>query len=47
MIEIVKDMKSDDNYIITKTDSEGFHKQLNVSSKEMEVIIVQFDTLYN
>lgn len=47
MIEIVKDIKSDDNYIITKTDSEGFHKQLNVSSREMEAIIAQFDTFYS
>lgn len=46
MIEIVKDVKSDDNYIITKTDSEGFHKQFNVSSGEMEAIIAQFETLY-
>ncbi len=34
MIELTKDKKAP-VYIITRTDSEGFHHQLNVSRAEM------------
>jgi hypothetical protein len=34
MIEITKDKKSP-TYIITKTDSEGFHHQINVTPEEV------------
>lgn len=30
MITLKKDRKSNDNWILTKTDSEGFHKQINL-----------------
>ena len=33
MIEIAKDKKSD-SYIITTTDSEGFHRQLTVAKDD-------------
>lgn len=35
MIEIKKDKKSADSYIVTKTDSEGFHHQLSLTREEM------------
>ena len=35
MIEIKKDRKSP-TWIITKTDSEGFHHQLNLTAEEMD-----------
>ena len=35
MISIVKDRKSA-TYIVTKTDKEGYHRQMNVSEEEME-----------
>lgn len=35
MISITKDRKSA-TYIITKTDKEGYHRQMNVSEGEME-----------
>ena len=35
MISIAKDRKSD-TFIITKTDNEGYHRQMNVSEEEME-----------
>lgn len=35
MISIAKDKKSP-TYIITKTDNEGYHRQMNVSEEEME-----------
>lgn len=35
MIELSKDKKSE-TYIITRTDSEGFHHQLNITQSEME-----------
>ena len=34
MIEVKKDKKSP-TYIITRTDDEGFHKQMNVTKKEL------------
>lgn len=44
MIQLTKDKKSD-NYIITKTDSEGFHRELTLSYREMcrltELIFIQ------
>lgn len=41
MIDIKKDTKSA-TYIITKTDSEGFHHQLNVTAEEIEELIRQW-----
>ena len=38
MIEISKDNKSG-MFIITRTDSEGFHKQINISAEELRDII--------
>jgi len=35
MIELSKDKKSE-TYIITRTDNEGFHRQLNITQGEME-----------
>ena len=35
MISITKDRKSA-TYIITKTDGEGYHRQMNVTEEEME-----------
>lgn len=46
MIEIVKDIKTKDSFIITKTDSEGLHRQLNITRSEMDSIIAQYETLY-
>ncbi len=38
MIDIKKDTKSL-TWIITKTDSEGFHHQLNVTREEMDELV--------
>ena len=35
MISIAKDRKSA-TYIITKTDKEGYHRQMNVSEEELD-----------
>lgn len=35
MIEIKKDKKSVDSYTVTKTDSEGFHHQINLTRDEL------------
>ena len=44
MVEINKDKKSDT--WITKTDSEGFHRQLNVTSEELIELIRNGIKLY-
>lgn len=38
MIEITKDRKSQ-TWIITKTDSEGFHRQMNVTKDEIKELV--------
>ena len=38
MIEISKDGKSP-TWIITKTDSEGYHRQLNVTKDEIKELV--------
>ena len=38
MIEITKDSKSS-TWIITKTDSEGFHRQMNVTKEEIKELV--------
>ena len=46
MIEISKDGKSP-TWIITKTDSEGFHHQINVTKEELlELGEAVFEALY-
>lgn len=35
MVELHKDKKSSDSYIVTKTDSEGFHHQLSLTKDEL------------
>lgn len=39
MIDVKRDNKSEDNWIVTKTDSEGFHCQLNLTLDEMNQIV--------
>lgn len=39
MIDIKKDRKANDIWVITKTDSEGYHHQLAVTENEMNEII--------
>lgn len=39
MIEIKKDKKSP-TWIITKTDTEGFHHQMNVTSEEIKELVI-------
>ena len=38
MIKLTKDRKSP-TYIITKTDKEGYHRQMNVSEEEMVELV--------
>lgn len=38
MIEITKDGKSP-TWIITKTDSEGYHRQMNVTKDEIKELV--------
>jgi hypothetical protein len=38
MIEITKDKKTP-TWIITRTDSEGFHRQMNVTEEEMDELV--------
>jgi hypothetical protein len=38
MIELTKDRKSP-TWIITTTDSEGFHRQLNVKPQELDELV--------
>lgn len=38
MIDIKKDKKST-TWIITRTDSEGFHRQMNVTEDEMNELV--------
>lgn len=38
MIEITKDKKPS-TWVITKTDSEGFHRQLNVTKDEIKELV--------
>lgn len=45
MIELSKDKKSG-TWIITKTDNEGFHKQLNVTVREMVDLFMMFKEQY-
>lgn len=45
MIELSKDKKSG-TWIITKTDKEGFHKQLNVTVREMVDLFMMFKEQY-
>ena len=46
MIEINKDSKSE-TWILTKTDSEGFHHQIHVTEEELnEIAEVAMDVLY-
>lgn len=40
MIEIKKDSKSP-TWIVTKTDNEGFHHQLNVTKPELKELVRQ------
>lgn len=35
MVEICQDKKSDGSYIVTKTDSEGFHHQMSLTRDEL------------
>lgn len=46
MVEIDKDKKSN-TYIITKTDSEGFHHQLNVTEEELIKLANSIFTIYH
>lgn len=39
MIEITKDKKSS-TWILTKTDSEGYHRQMNLTDSEIEQITI-------
>lgn len=38
MIEINKDRKSD-TWIITTTDGQGFHRQINVTKEQMDKLV--------
>lgn len=40
MIEITKDKKSNDIWIITRTDNEGFHRQLAVTKNELKELVI-------
>lgn len=42
MISISKDKKSD-GYILTQTDSEGFHKQLTLNIHELRQLSYELD----
>ena len=42
MIELKKDSKSP-LWIITVTDAEGFHRQINVSSDELDDLVEQWE----
>ena len=42
MVSLSKDRKSP-LWIITVTDSEGFHKQINVSSDELDDLVEQWE----
>ena len=44
MIEIIKDKKSP-TWIITTADSEGFHRQLNVTFNEMNELVEQWEAI--
>ena len=44
MIEITKDKKSP-TWIITKTDNEGFHRQMNVTFNEMNELVEQWENI--
>lgn len=35
MVDIKEDKKSADSYIVTKTDSEGFHHQISLTKSEL------------
>lgn len=39
MIEIKKDRKSNNIWIITRTNSEGFHKQLEVTKEDLNELV--------
>ena len=48
MITIKRDYKSNDNFVITKTDGEGYHSQLNLTEDELrelknELLFVFFE----
>lgn len=43
MIELKKDSKSE-TWIITTTDNEGFHRQVNVTEKQMNKLIELWKT---
>lgn len=45
MIDLEKDRKSG-TWIITKTDKEGFHRQLNVTTDDMKELLQQFCRIY-
>ena len=38
MITVKRDHKSNNNFIITKTDNEGYHSQLNLTKDELRVL---------
>ena len=38
MIELTKDKKSP-TWILTKTDNEGFHRQVNLTSEELDSLV--------
>lgn len=44
MIEIAKDKKSS-IFIITTTDSEGFHRQINVTKEDMDCLVEQWESI--
>lgn len=46
MVELKKDNKAKiETWIITTTDSEGFHRQINISEKDMYSLFFQWSEL--
>lgn len=45
MIDIKRDSKSDNVVVITKTDDEGFHRQLSVTLSEMNALVRKWISL--
>ena len=43
MIEIERDRKARNNWVITRTDSEGFHRQMNVTAEDMDELTRQWN----
>lgn len=42
MIEFERDRKARNNWVITRIDSEGFHRQLNVTAEDMDELTRQW-----